>query len=1162
MSYVSYETKGKSELRGQVRIFCEIRREEYDRFYRDVRDDLFEAADCAVFSLNSYAPIEDMQLFRQELSKMDLIVIVVAQNTLKTEDPVLEACIGCAATFHIPVLPLVTKHAAEDISCMELYHRKFGYSQYLILASEDGGRFANQSGKEAAAAAYEEYIYRLKVYLDSTIASAELTDRIRKNFRSVIFISYRRKDQYLIPDLKNCIYSDPALADTACWYDEFLTPGENFNETIMTALERSDVFLLMITPAMLEDQNYVITTEYPAALELGKPVVSVEVEETNHRRLAEVFDADAADTIRLILTKKKDKAEKNAYLPDGVPDGTAGVLCARLKELLSDKLGQAGEPEYEYLLGMAYCYGVDVIRDSARAEQLLAKAAKAEYMPALRQLVKMNPEWYADLRDSLMKQYTAAPSPENALMVLEAGFEYARFRALCVSEPPMVKIRRFHDLIRFAEQYSGHRDIRRTILDSAVKAAELYIREGMADECAELCGKYFAMAEQDALAEDTPAISRLAGWYRTAGENALSCRDMDRAARYWQKAEETLGSIPGECREPRFRLEKGLTYLLGELIRIKSNTDRRTRFFSAFESAEKLGELLTASSDDYEYRLFVLKCKGMSLHYRSEYPGRTGTEEGRTNYFNREADVRFFQSQKNDFLKILTGIPGSGHPVECCNIHRLLGDKYMLILENDRAEEEYLEQYSSALQAVRDTQGSNESFRHLLDACSRLIRVSVAADDRGKEEEYAGRCLEAAALMIIRGKEAAAGMDLLSHLKDPERYISRAEGFDATPVLSYLADRDGYWYSRICDHYRVKYEKTKSGKDGMKLLEAAGKAARYRIIHRAKNTADVRGAYRDLLQAAKELRGTCGRKAEYLMVKARLGLVECDLRDGHLNQAYLACRAFLGGQSAKAPAGGEEDTAAWAWTGLLSGMIAMRRGNKEPLRSFCEAAIPALEALPGDTSAHGEGSEMEIEERRCLAAACLLRGDIAAAEGKMEEAAGYYTRACDAVRGQIIRYDREEDRLVMADAFIRRAMVGKDPDSRLEMCHFGQRAIINDAALPFLIRKTVITGLICEAHGEVHSILAFDLRIANMVAFAEWLTGYTGGSFEARKLLYDAYATAVHYSELTRRDRSIFKYSEKQKKAGRKLAWQHPWMQSLREREGVRSYAAEMISFI
>ena len=201
MSYVSYETKGKSELRGQVRIFCEIRREEYDRFYRDVRDDLFEAADCAVFSLNSYAPIEDMQLFRQELSKMDLIVIVVAQNTLKTEDPVLEACIGCAATFHIPVLPLVTKRAAEDVSCMELYHRKFGYSQYLILASGDGGRLAN----------------RLKVYLDSTIASAELTDRIRKNFRSVIFISYRRKDQYLIPDLKNCIDSDPALADTACW---------------------------------------------------------------------------------------------------------------------------------------------------------------------------------------------------------------------------------------------------------------------------------------------------------------------------------------------------------------------------------------------------------------------------------------------------------------------------------------------------------------------------------------------------------------------------------------------------------------------------------------------------------------------------------------------------------------------------------------------------------------------------------------------------------------------------------------------------------------------------------------------------------------------------------------------------------------------------------
>lgn len=152
---------------------------------------------------------------------------------------------------------------------------------------------------------------------------------------------------------------------------------------------------------------------------------------------------------------------------------------------------------------------------------------------------------------------------------------------------------------------------------------------------------------------------------------------------------------------------------------------------------------------------------------------------------------------------------------------------------------------------------------------------------------------------------------------------------------------------------------------------------------------------------------------------------------------------------------------------------------------------------------------------------------------------------------------------MMADGFIRRAMALKDADNRLEMCHFAQRAVINDAALPFLIRKTVITGLICEAHGEVHSIMAFALRNANMIAFAEWMAGYTGGSFEAQKLLYDAYTSAMHYSELVRQDRGIFEYSEKQKKAGRKLAWEHPsWILSREERKGVRSFAAEMISFI
>ena len=58
--------------------------------------------------------------------------------------------------------------------------------------------------------------------------------------------------------------------DIAIWYDEFLIPGENFNDSIAAALEQSSLFALAVTPNLVNEPNYVMSIEYPMAKEAQK----------------------------------------------------------------------------------------------------------------------------------------------------------------------------------------------------------------------------------------------------------------------------------------------------------------------------------------------------------------------------------------------------------------------------------------------------------------------------------------------------------------------------------------------------------------------------------------------------------------------------------------------------------------------------------------------------------------------------------------------------------------------------------------------------------------------------------------------------------------------------------------------------------------------------
>ena len=152
---------------------------------------------------------------------------------------------------------------------------KFGELQYL-----------NPYSTDLTEISYEE---KLKRYLESVLIGDELADKIRAAFDAYVFLSYRKKDRKYAQELMRLIHMNEFCRDIAIWYDEFLTPGENFNESIIQAIQKSGLFVLTVTPNLVNEKNYVMTEEYPLAQKEGKIILPAEMVETNKSDLFSAF---------------------------------------------------------------------------------------------------------------------------------------------------------------------------------------------------------------------------------------------------------------------------------------------------------------------------------------------------------------------------------------------------------------------------------------------------------------------------------------------------------------------------------------------------------------------------------------------------------------------------------------------------------------------------------------------------------------------------------------------------------------------------------------------------------------------------------------------------------------------------------------------------------
>lgn len=352
MSQLKYRTRSMSSPERKQKIYFSCHPDDFAKYFEEIADDILEKQDCVIWYEENREDGWNQEEHFRNLGQMLMLVIPVTNKFLKEPNRAKDLEFPYAVENHIPILPVMVENGLE-----ETFNQVCGELQFL-----------DRNNTDQTAISYEN---KLDTFLSSVLVGEEQILKIKEAFEGYIFLSYRKKDRWQAQNLMELLHKCDFCRDVAIWYDEFLVPGENFNRTIEEALEKSRAFVMAITPNMVNEVNYVMTTEYPMAREKNKFVIPVIMTETEEEQLKEKFE-DIPDPV-----------------PGGYVPGTE--LKKALKKCFKEIEGKKrnDSPDHLYYMGLAYLNGIDMEINQPRAKELLTTAAEKGYEPAMKKLADM-----------------------------------------------------------------------------------------------------------------------------------------------------------------------------------------------------------------------------------------------------------------------------------------------------------------------------------------------------------------------------------------------------------------------------------------------------------------------------------------------------------------------------------------------------------------------------------------------------------------------------------------------------------------------------------------------------------------------------------------------------------------------------------------------------
>lgn len=419
---LQYKTRGMSDPKGKPKVYFSSHPEDFDEALPLITEDLLNHANCAVFydeEIGSAGPADEE--VEDILKEMQLVVFAVSSKFIHEKNRAKDTELPLALKNHIPVLPIMLENG-------------LGYEFSNNCAKI---QVVPKYGNDPTAIPYDEV---LQTFLDSVLVGDGLAEQVRDAFDAYVFLSYRKKDRKHAQRLMRLIHENKQFRDIAIWYDEFLVPGESFNEAIKDAFNKSSLFAMAVTPHLEEEGNYVMRVEYPMARNRKSKnddfeIIPVEMYESEDGKEGEDWRIDQSH-----LKGQKDfEYQEISDLQDEHRLQEMNKSFLDALERIAKKEND-GSSRHRFFIGLAYLNGIDVEINHEQALELLQSAAEdpAPCMEATEKLADMYLNGEGVERDSakaifwqrkLASQYKAAYD-ENHDPDEHKGYGTAYFKAL------------------------------------------------------------------------------------------------------------------------------------------------------------------------------------------------------------------------------------------------------------------------------------------------------------------------------------------------------------------------------------------------------------------------------------------------------------------------------------------------------------------------------------------------------------------------------------------------------------------------------------------------------------------------------------------------------------------------------------------------------------
>lgn len=200
------------------------------------------------------------------LDNVDLVLLGVTEKYITWNNSGFVSEALAAMQQNIPILPIML-----EAGIVNLFNTRCKKLHYI----------ENVSGPltPKTLASVTEHVRRM-------LSDASPTDDAGK---PKVFISYRKKDADALQRLVALLDAHPQREHITVWYDTNLNPGENYSTTIAQQVRSSDLFLMLVTPHILEPDNYIARVEYPMAKSAKKCILPIVMQPTDLQALYALF---------------------------------------------------------------------------------------------------------------------------------------------------------------------------------------------------------------------------------------------------------------------------------------------------------------------------------------------------------------------------------------------------------------------------------------------------------------------------------------------------------------------------------------------------------------------------------------------------------------------------------------------------------------------------------------------------------------------------------------------------------------------------------------------------------------------------------------------------------------------------------------------------------